>query len=184
MSLLSSARLHQLIDEGVITAKHENVNSASIDVCIGDTVLKESKIDFNKVVDLDKKESLDFTEFKIPKSGLGVLPGDFFLAHTEEFFNLPDNISCEFKLRSSIARSGLQHMLAGWCDAGWNGAQLTMEFRNVTRNHNLVLKPGMRVGQMVFFEHEPVGKEDSYATKGNYNNQVGATKAFSGEGHK
>lgn len=183
MSLLSSNRLHQLIDEGVITAQHKFVNSASIDICIGDKILLE-KTQENKTIDLDKKESLDFIEYEIPEAGIVIKPGDFFLAHTEEFFNLPNNISCEFKLRSSIARSGLQHMLAGWCDAGWNGSQLTMEFRNVTRNHNLLLKPGMRVGQMVFFEHEPVGEEDSYATKGNYNNQKGATKAFSGEGHK
>lgn len=192
MSLLSAPRLHQLIEEGVITALHENVNAASIDIRIGNKILIEKGYDpsggplqfINPVpVDIDAKQSPTFIEVVIPEEGIIIEPGQCFLAHTIEYFNLPDTISAQFKLRSSLGRCFLEHMNAGWCDAGWHGAQLTMEFVNMTRFHRLLIKPGMRVGQMVFFEHEDVG-EDSYATKGNYNNQSGATKAFEGEGHK
>ncbi|MCS5737472.1 dCTP deaminase, partial [Herbiconiux daphne] len=111
-----------------------------------------------------------------------IFPGECFLAHSEEFFNLPNNISAQFILRSTVARCFLEHMQAGFCDAGWHGSQLTFEFKNMLNHHILLIKPGMRIGQMIFFEHEDCG-EDSYAKKGNYNNQKGTTAAFSGEGH-
>ena len=36
--------------------------------------------------------------------------GEFCLAETLELFNLPDDISCQFVLKSSRARSGLNHV--------------------------------------------------------------------------
>lgn len=187
MSLLAAPRLHQLIEEGVIDALHENVNAASIDIRIGDRILVEIPSEdggYHPVpVDIDAKQSPQFQELVIPPEGIIIEPGEAFLAHTIETFNLPDTISAQFKLRSSLGRCFLEHMNAGWADAGWHGAQLTMEFVNLTRFHRLLIKPGMRVGQMCFFEHEDTGA-DSYALKGNYNNQRGATKAFAGEGHE
>ena len=170
MSLLAGKQLHELIDTGVIDALHENVNAASIDVRLGsEFCFERSKA--SSVVDLREKESLSFFQFQTD-AGLDIDPGRFFLAHTMETFNLPDNISAEFKLRSSVARSGLQHMLAGWADAGFNGAQLTLEFKNVTEHHTLVIAPGMRIGQVIFYQHESAG-DNSYAVKGRYNGQRG-----------
>lgn len=181
MSLIAGNELHSLIDAGVITALHENVNAASIDIRIGNEILIED-LNNPKVVDIDSKECPNLTKVVLDEEGYLVKPGECFLAHSVEFFNLPDDISAEFNLRSTMGRCFLEHMHAGWCDAGWNGAQLTMEFKNMLQAHNLRIKPGMRVGQMKFFRHEPAG-ENSYAVKGNYNNQKGATAAFSGEGH-
>lgn len=184
MTILSAPRLHQLIDENVITALHENVNSASIDVRIGNKILLEDTTGSPKVVDLSAKESLRFVEIEIPEDGIVIYPGQCFLASTMEYFNLPNTLSCRFDLRSTIGRSFLEHMQAGYCDAGWHGAQLTMEFKNMSQNHALLIKPGMRVGQMVFFEHEDCGEADSYATKGSYNKQEGPTVAFGGTSHR
>lgn len=181
--LLSSPKLHQLIEAGVINALHENVNSASIDVRIGDEILIEKPLIgddflFREPVDISKKQSPEFVKIKIPEDGYVVKPGECFLAHTVETFNLPNTISGQFILRSSVGRCFLEHMQAGWADAGWHGAQLTLEFCNMLKYHDLLIKPGMRIGQMVFFEHEDAG-EDSYQIKGNYNGQQGATTAFS-----
>lgn len=192
--LLSSPKLHQLIEAGVINALHENVNSASIDVRIGDEILIETPENFyfedgngagyggtgvhRNPVDISKKQSPSFTKVKIPEEGYIIRPGECFLAHTVETFNLPNTISGQFILRSSVGRCFLEHMQAGWADAGWHGAQLTLEFCNMLKYHDLLIKPGMRIGQMVFFEHEDAGK-DSYQIKGNYNGQQGATTAFS-----
>ncbi|MCS5737020.1 dCTP deaminase [Herbiconiux daphne] len=184
MSLLAAPQLHKLIDDGVIDALHENVNSASIDVRIGDHILLEdiTTAAGHPVVDIAAKESPKFVKIGIPEEGLVIHPGVIFLASTMETFNLPNTISGQFILRSSVARCFLEHMQAGWADAGWHGAQLTMEFKNMNRQHSLLIRKGMRIGQMVFFEHADAG-ENSYAIKGNYNNQQGATQAFSGEGH-
>lgn len=182
MSILAAPRLHQLIDEGVITADHKFVNSASIDICLGDTILVEDQLSM-KIVDIASKESPDFIELKLTEEGFIVPPGMCFLGHSVEFFNLPNTISAQFILRSSVGRCFLEHMQAGFADAGWHGAQLTMEFKNMLESQSILIKPGMRIGQMVFFEHEDAGA-DSYAVKGNYNGQVSATKAFTGEGHE
>lgn len=184
MSLLAAPQLHQLIDNGVIDALHENVNSASVDVRIGDHILLEDVTNAaaGMVVDIAAKESPKFVRIDIPEEGLVIHPGVIFLASTMETFNLPNTVSGQFILRSSVARCFLEHMQAGWADAGWHGAQLTMEFKNMNRQHSLLIRKGMRIGQMVFFEHADAG-ENSYAVKGNYNNQQGATVAFTGEGH-
>ncbi|QQK87955.1 putative 2'-deoxycytidine 5'-triphosphate deaminase [Salmonella phage pSal-SNUABM-01] len=195
--LLSAPQLHQLIDDGVIDALHENVNSASIDVRIGDEILIEQpayeavfdedgayavEATHQQPIDIAAKQSPAFQKVKIPEEGIVIEPGQCFLAHTVETFNLPDTISGQFIERSTVARCFLEHMQAGWADAGWHGAQLTLEFKNMNQFHRLLIKPGMRIGQMVFFQHETVG-EDSYAVKGNYNGQRGATQAYAGEGH-
>lgn len=184
MSMLSAPRLHKLIEEGVIDALHENVNSASIDVRIGNKILMEEMPPhnnlFEKPIDITAKQSPSFVEMEIPEEGIIIEPGQIFLAATMETFNLPNTISARFDLRSSVGRCFLEHMQAGFADAGWHGAQLTMEFKNMTQYHRLLIKPGMRVGQMIFFEHEDAG-EDSYAIKGNYNGQQGPTVAFAGQ---
>jgi len=182
MSLIAGQSLKDLVSQGIITALPNNVNAASIDIRIGDEVLIEDCSLPEGPIDIDAKESMNFVKMKIPEDGMIIYPGQCFLAHSVEYFNLPDNISSEFVLRSSMARNFLNHMLAGWCDAGWNGSQLTLEFKNESQFHPLLIKPNMRVGQMKFFQHESAG-ENSYAKIGNYNNQSGATAAFSGEGH-
>lgn len=187
MSLLSAPQILDLINSNVITANPKFVNSASVDITIGDEILLEDSAAGCRVhvvpVDIDAKQSPNFVKVKIPEGGIIIEPGQCFLAHTNEYFNLPDNIAAEFVLRSSMARCFMNHMLAGFCDPGWNGSQLTMEFKNESQYHRLLIKPNMRVGQMKFFETAGCDPEHSYSVKGNYNNQHGATKAFTGEGH-
>lgn len=176
MSLLSYIELRKLVESGVIDADIHNINGASIDITLGDKIMVERPCGFpTPVIDLKAKESLHMVEINVPEQGIGLAPGDFILATSNELFNLPNNIACEYKLKSSLARSGLQHMLAGWCDPGWNNSKLTLEFKNVTKYHTLLLKPGMKIGQMVFFECEPVPAEESYAVKGQYNDQETVT---------
>ena len=190
--LLSSPRLHQLIDENVIDALHENVNSASIDIRIGNEILVEAPAwqyqDLSGMaeavpgvhaepIDIAAKQSIKWDKVKIGDEGIVIYPGQVFLANTREFFNLPADISATFVLKSSIARNFLNHMLAGYADAGWNGSTLTMEFKNESMFHPLLIKKGMRIGQMVFHKHNDTG-EMSYGLKGNYNGQKTVTAAY------
>ena len=86
-------------------------------------------------------------------------------------FNLPDDISAQFVLKSSRAREGLNHLLAGWCDPGWNNSKLTLELKNERRYHGLHLYPNLKIGQMVFHRMSNVPAL-SYAVTGNYNNHL------------
>ena len=170
--IITGFTLHQLIDMGVITAKHENVNGCSIDITLGDSVMVEYDSKHSNTVDLSAKESVNFHEVPLGDGQFFDLkPNEFILTHSSEVFNLPSDISCIYYLKSSLARNGLEHLKAGFCDAGWNNATLTMEFKNVNQFHTLRLKAGMKIGQMIFIQHQQVPPEQSYATKGQYNNQ-------------
>lgn len=193
MSLLSYNRLRTLIDEGVITADPKQVNGSSIDLTLHNLIRREVKYESAKpdspMIRIARKhniisEELDiqyfhagFDENHNQICGYPLVPDEFILASSNEFFNLPDNISAEYKLKSSMARNGLEHLNAGWCDAGWNGSRLTLELKNVTRYHRLLLEEGMPIGQVVFFEHEPVPQDKSYAAVGQYNGQSKVTES-------
>ncbi len=170
MSLLSYHQLIELIDQGVIEgADYEAVNSASIDIHLGPVILTEVH-SLNDLKYLNKKSALNMQRVELTENGTYVLaPGEFILAQSREIFNLPNNISAEYMLKSSMARLGLQHLKAGWCDAGWTGSVLTLELKNVTQGHRIVLTNGDRIGQMIFYQHESVPQDKSYAVRGSYN---------------
>lgn len=173
MSLLSYTDLIGLINQKVITnVTSAEVNSTSIDISLGGDVLFETPGLTNSTIFLKNRESLYMTAHSLSKEPYRLYPGEFVLAHSQQVFNLPSHISAEYKLKSSMARCGLEHLNAGWCDAGWNGSVLTLELKNMTRNHILVLEEGMPIGQMVFFSHLAVPESKSYAVRGRYNGDL------------
>lgn len=168
--LLSYLELVELVEQGVITADPQNINGASIDVRLDKVILVEQKyFGALRVVDLSNKESPEMLPQSMNENGFLLNPGQCILGSTMEMFNLPNDISCEFKLKSSAARCFLNNMLATWCDPGWHGSRLTLELKNDCEHHALLLRPGMKIGQMIFYRVHPVPDEHSYAVKGRYN---------------
>lgn len=168
--LLSHNQIKALVNRGVVEhAKEEAINAASLDIHLGDKILYE--LDYcGRVIDYARRDKPNWGKHDLRADGCFILdPGEFILAQTVEVFNLPNNISAEYKLKSSMARIGLEHMNAGWCDAGWHGSVLTLEFKNMSQRHSILLRFGDAVGQLVFFHHEPVEDSASYATRGRYN---------------
>lgn len=173
--LLSYIELCALALEGVITpVEHEHINAASIDVRLGSTVLVERPSENVAIVDYTKRQGLAMDCVDITGGHFDLQPGQFVLAHTLEQFNLPTDICAEFKLKSSGARIGLNNMLATWCDNGWHGSVLTLELHNVTRHHTIRLRPGDKIGQMIFYRTTPVPDDRSYAARGRYNKDSSA----------
>lgn len=164
-------------DGTLIEIDFNHVNSASIDICLGKFILEESVPTVDGVLDYKARDKMNFRRVEIPAEGYILRPGEFILAESAEIFSLPLDISAEYKLKSSMARMGLEHLNAGWADAGWTGSVLTLEFKNMSRYHAIRLRPGDAIGQMVFFSHEPVSKGDSYAARGRYNNDTTVTES-------
>jgi dCTP deaminase len=175
MSLLSYNELVDLVDRGVITGvKDGAINASSIDIHLGSKILVEANR--RQIVTYAKREPLAMYEIDmIAKGGWDISPGGFLLASSVEMFNLPEDISCEYKLKSSMARIGLEHMNAGWCDAGWHGSVLTLELKNMTQFHTIRLTAGDAIGQMIFFRHAKVPADRSYAARGRYNGDAGVS---------
>jgi dCTP deaminase len=138
----------------------ELVNPASLDVRLGDTLLIESA----EGLQLKPYPLAGHTE----ENPYLLRPGQFVLAQTIERFHLPDDIAAQFMLKSSRARSGLEHLMAGYCDPGWHGSVLTLELHNSRQLHPVALWPGMKIGQMVFHQMAATPQR-SYAVTGRYN---------------
>ena len=183
--LLSYNRLVKLVEDGVINADPENINGASIDITLGNVIKLEDPYWGNGMMN-SRQLQRDITNESVTMLTLTLElddecvylgPNTYCLAETKEVFNLPNNIAAEYKLKSSMARNGLNHLLAGWCDPGFHNSTLTLELHNVNQHHAIMLKPGMKIGQMIFYEVEAVPEESSYKSKGQYNNQKGAQES-------
>lgn len=173
--LLSYTEICELIEQGVISgAKYENVNSSSLDITLGESIMVEERPRDGTLISLKDKDNLTMDRERLPYI---LIPREFVLASSKEVFHLPNNISAEYKLKSSMARIGLEHLNAGWCDAGWHGSVLTLELKNMTRFHHLLLSEGDKIGQIVFFRHTEVPANKSYAARGRYNNDLEAQGA-------
>ena len=78
-------------------------------------------------------------------------PGEFVLGSTLERVVLPDDLVARLEGKSSLGRLGLLiHSTAGFVDPGFSG-NLTLELSNVA-NLPIALYPGMKIGQISFFE--------------------------------
>ena len=178
--LLSYLKLVDLVERGVIeNVPYENINGCSIDLTLGRYIQTENSMvhGVSTRVNLKNKEVLNTTRIDLDKSEFLLAPNAFILAQTEQVFHLPNHIAAEFKLKSSLARCGLNHALAGWCDPGWNSSVLTLELKNITRKHTLILEKGMKIGQIIFYEVEPVPDDVSYGAVGQYNGDKQATNS-------
>jgi deoxycytidine triphosphate deaminase len=176
---LSYYELRSLIERGVIDAPFSQLNGASIDVRISDTLLVEAKPDGPgpHLVDVTDKQNLQlpkFQEIKMDAAGYALRPGGCVLVATVERFRLPFDITCELRLKSTIARCFTNHLFASWCDPGWGfevtgDTRLTMELHNCMQYHYMRLVPNMKIGQMIFERVSPVPRDQSYAVVGQYN---------------
>lgn len=169
MSLLTHNELVALVESGAVeNVDPSHINGGSIDLTLADGFMLEGVPEGDGMVNLGAKE---VPEMRKAYGTLVLQPGDFALAATEQIFHLPDNIAGHYMLKSSLARAGLQHLFAGWADPTWHSSALTLELVNCLRHHTLVLRPGDKCGQMVFWRGEPVPEHASYAVKGQYNGQ-------------
>lgn len=117
-------------------------------------------------------------------NGLIVIPpGEFILAHTEEFIGCVDNsLTTMVKGRSTTGRSAIQICAdAGWGDIGYAN-RWTLEIKNNFSRHTVVLRPGQRIGQIVFIPTTGVDSQDLYSVKGKY--QKEDVSAFQASSHE
>ncbi len=143
----------------------EQIQPASVDIRLGNTF---SIVDDTPsgIITLDSE-----IKYKtITAEKYLILPGQFVLATTMEFFELPDDLTAFVEGRSSLGRMGLFIQNAGWVDPGFKG-EITLELFNANRCA-IELTAGRRVGQLVFAKMDRTA-QDPY--NGKYQGQTGAT---------
>lgn len=103
-------------------------------------------------------------------------PGEFVLGATYECVSLGDDIAARLEGKSSLGRLGLlTHSTAGFIDPGFSG-HVTLELSN-TATMPILLHPGMKVGQLCFFDLSSPA-EHPYGSEGlgsHYQGQRGPT---------
>ena len=166
--ILSDKTITNLLDKGTLVIKplmKEQIQPASVDIRLGNSF---SVVDDTPsgIITLDNEIGYK----TIQTDTFLILPGQFVLATTMEYFELPDNLTAFVEGRSSLGRMGLFIQNAGWVDPGFKG-EITLELYNANRCA-IELKSRRRVGQLVFAEM------DDYAQnpyRGKYQGQTGAT---------
>lgn len=166
--ILSDKTLLRLLEEKSLIIEPlemEQVQPASVDIRLGNTfsVVEDSS---SGIINLENE-----IKYKMITSDTYILlPNQFVLATTMEYFELPNNLTAFVEGRSSLGRMGLFIQNAGWVDSGFKG-EITLELYNANRCA-IELKAGRRIGQLVF------AKMDDTALNpynGKYQGQKGAT---------
>lgn len=166
--ILSDKTIIKMLDEKSLTIDpltKEQIQPASVDIRLGNTfsVVDDTPSGIITLDSVIKYKSITADTYLI-------LPGQFVLATTMEYFELPDNLTAFVEGRSSLGRMGLFIQNAGWVDPGFKG-EITLELYNANRCA-IELKAGRRVGQLVF------AQMDDHAINpynGKYQGQTGAT---------
>lgn len=166
--ILSDKTLTKMLEEKTLIVEpieKEQIQPASIDIRLGNTfsIVEDTS---TGIINLENE-----IKYKtITSDSYILLPNQFVLATTMEYFDLPDDLTAFVEGRSSLGRMGLFIQNAGWVDPGFKG-EITLELYNANRCA-IELKAGRRVGQLVF------AKMDDTALNpynGKYQGQRGAT---------
>jgi len=166
--ILSDNTINEYIDKGVLVAtpiQQDQIQPASLDITLG-TTFSRAKAGPHNTIDFDHEIEYE----KIMSNSYLLLPGQFVLATTGEYFELPDDITAFVEGRSSLGRMGLFIQNAGWVDPGFKG-EITLELFNASAQA-IELKAGRRVGQLVFAKMD---RAANHPYSGKYQNQRGAT---------
>ena len=159
MSILPDYEIFCLARKGLVEPfDQEMINPASLDVRLGENIL------------IEQPESPEFVPHSIAghtkEEPFMLQPHEFILAETFECFSVPNVVAGQLALKSSRAREGIEHLMAGYVDPGFKG-RLTLELQNARAMHAVALWPGMRIGQIVFHKMSLLPNKD-YSVTGRY----------------
>ena len=166
--ILSDKTIKRMIEEKSLVIEpvdDEQIQPASVDIRLGNTfsVVEDTSSGIITLGDEIGYKTITADKYLI-------MPGQFVLATTKEYFELPDDLTAFVEGRSSLGRMGLFIQNAGWVDPGFKG-EITLELFNANRCA-IELTAGRRVGHLVF------AKMDDKALRpydGKYQGQRGAT---------
>ena len=147
------------------------MNPASVNVRLGSSFLIPVGKKDKKRCAVALGDEIEYSKIDIygPDGRIYMQPGDFILATTMEYVEVPKDAAVFVQGRSSIGRAGLTVQNAGFVDPGFPGC-ITLELKN-DAPYTIVLVPGYPVAQLVYMDACDV--EEGY--NGKYCGQTEAT---------
>lgn len=166
--ILSDKTIKRMLAQGSLGAapiEEMQIQPASIDIRLGSTysIVEDTSDGILRMDNEMKYKTIHADRYLL-------MPGQFVLATTIEFFRLPNDLTAFVEGRSSLGRMGLFIQNAGWVDAGFEG-EITLELFNANRCA-IELQAGRRVGQLVFAQMDDTAENPYH---GKYQGQRGAT---------
>lgn len=166
--ILSDQTITRFLQEGSLSIsplEAEQIQPASVDIRLGNTfsMVEDTPDGIITMENVIRYKTITADTYLL-------LPGQFVLATTMEYFRLPDNLTAFVEGRSSLGRMGLFIQNAGWVDPGFEG-EITLELFNANRCA-IRLHTGRRVGQLVFAQMDAPAL---VPYQGKYQGQRGAT---------
>ncbi len=166
--ILSDKTIIRMLEEKTLLiepVEKAQIQPASVDIRLGNTfsVVEDSPSGIITMQNAIRYKTIQAEKYLL-------LPGQFVLATTQEYFVMPDNLTAFVEGRSSLGRMGLFIQNAGWVDPGFEG-EITLELFNANRCA-IELQSGRRVGQLVFAQ---LDEKALNPYKGKYQGQTGAT---------
>ena len=117
--ILSDKTIMKMLEEKSLTItpiEPEQIQPASVDIRLGNTfsIVEDSSTGVITLENEIKYKTIETDTYVL-------LPGQFVLATTMEYFELPDDLTAFVEGRSSLGRMGLFIQNAGWVDPGFKG---------------------------------------------------------------
>lgn len=138
--------------------KAEHVGPASVDLCLGNAKRYSTRYQ-------------DFMPCTFDSNATTFLPEAFYLCSTQETISVPPTHCAFLNMRSSWARKGLGHKMAGFIDPGFTG-QITLELET---SIPVVVPLGERLVQLVYMR---LTEPTLLPYAGRYQGQTGPTQAY------
>ncbi len=178
--ILNDISIHErcTYHELIVPYDRSNLQPCSYDVTLSRSIIRYIGSGEINASDRSLKE-LEYFKFNISDDGYSLNPGEFILGSTNESVNIPVDLAARYEGKSSIGRIGLAtHITAGFIDPGFSG-DITLEIKN-ENNHPIRIFPGMKIGQLCFFElNEDVARPYGSVDLGShYQNQSGPTPSL------
>lgn len=154
--VLSDVDLKKALESGYIKIKpkpdyKEQIGSCSIDLKLGHEfrVFAHSKYPYIDPYKKNIGEDVTTTIAVKDEEPFIIQSGDFVLATTEEYVEVPDDLTGRLEGRSSIGRLGIViHSTAAHIECGFRG-NITLEIANMGKMP-VALYPGMRICSISF----------------------------------
>jgi len=150
--ILSDKTLKKMIADKRLVCEpidDQSIQPASIDCRLGNHFLV---VEDNEMHVINMDEEIKYRE--IISDNITIQPHSFLLATTQEYVELPNDLTAFVEGRSSIGRIGLFIQNAGWVDPGFKG-QITLELYNAS-SLPIRLLSGKRICQLVFAKMDDI----------------------------
>lgn len=186
--LLSDRDIHEALNRVISTPLiidnmgGNAIQPASVDLRLGSSIVRNinpfqpSEVNYTKNTARGSAIGIWNEAVSIEHEPYMLEPGEFVIATTHEYVEIPDWLAAKIEGRSSIGRKGLLvHFTAGWIDPGFHGT-ITLEMANLSRIPQ-PLTHLMGLSQICFYAmSSPAEKPYGHADLGSkYQDQDGPT---------